>query len=138
MNPVVPLGAQAAAEPRSVFVEDWAATYGSPDLVQADEPPTADVELVEDGERLIVAEALAADAYHVVASLQLKLGNEGPAWMAADASMRAAQRSGDPITMASSARIVTHVLDACWPRSRRRDACPAHGREAGDGVVEAR
>jgi hypothetical protein len=59
---------------------------------------------------LLVAKALAADAYHVAASLQLKLGNEGPAWMAADASMRAAQRSGDPIVMASSARIVTHVL----------------------------
>ena len=59
---------------------------------------------------LLAVEVLAADAYHVVASLQLKLGNEGPAWMAADASVRAAQRSGDPIAMASSARIVTHVL----------------------------
>ena len=56
------------------------------------------------GDELPAIEALAADAYHVAASLQLKLGNEGPAWMAADASMRAAQRSGDPIAMASSAR----------------------------------
>lgn len=56
------------------------------------------------------AEALAADAYHVAASLELKLGHEGPAWMAADASMRAAQRSEDPVMMASSARIVTHAL----------------------------
>lgn len=62
------------------------------------------------GDELLATEALAADAYHVAASLQLKFGNEGPAWMAADASMRAAQRSGDPIVMASSARIVTHVL----------------------------
>ena len=68
---------------------------------------------------LLAAEALAADAYHVAASLQLKLGNEGPAWMAADASMRAAQRSGDPIVMASSARIVTHVL---MDTGRNRDA----------------
>ena len=62
------------------------------------------------GDQLLTAEALAADAYHVAASLQLKLGNEGPAWMAADASMRAARRTGDPIVMTSSARIVTHVL----------------------------
>jgi transcriptional regulator with XRE-family HTH domain len=68
---------------------------------------------------LLAAEALAADAYHVAASLQLKLGNEGPAWMAADASMRAAQRSGDPIVVASSARIVTHVL---MDTGRNRDA----------------
>lgn len=62
------------------------------------------------GDDLRNAEALAADAYHVAASLQLKLGNEGPAWMAADASMRAARRSGDPVTVASSARILTHAL----------------------------
>jgi transcriptional regulator with XRE-family HTH domain len=62
------------------------------------------------GDPGLAAEALAADAYHVAASLQLKLGNEGPAWMAADASMRAAQRSQDAIAIASSARIVTHVL----------------------------
>jgi hypothetical protein len=37
----------------SVFVEDWAATYGSPYLVQADEPVTADAELVEDGEAFV-------------------------------------------------------------------------------------
>ncbi|MBV9193387.1 MAG: helix-turn-helix transcriptional regulator [Solirubrobacterales bacterium] len=71
------------------------------------------------GDDLLAVEALAADAYHVVASLQLKLGNEGPAWMAADASMRAAQRSRDPIVMASSARIVTHVL---MDAGRNRDA----------------
>jgi transcriptional regulator with XRE-family HTH domain len=68
---------------------------------------------------LLAVETLAADAYHVAASLQLKLGNEGPGWMAADASMRAAQRSGDPIVMASSARIVTHVL---MDAGRYRDA----------------
>jgi transcriptional regulator with XRE-family HTH domain len=65
------------------------------------------------------AEALAADAYHVAASLQLKLGNEGPAWMAADASMRAARRSGDPVTVACSARILTHAL---MDAHRHRDA----------------
>lgn len=39
------------------------------------------------GDELLAAEALAADAYHVAASLQLNLGSEGPAWMTADASM---------------------------------------------------
>ena len=57
-----------------------------------------------------MAHALCADAYHVAASLELKLGNEGPAWMAADASIRSAQQSGDPVMIASSARIVTHAL----------------------------
>jgi transcriptional regulator with XRE-family HTH domain len=71
------------------------------------------------GEELRAAEALAADAYHVAASLQLKLGNEGPAWMAADASMRAARRSEDPVTIASSARILTHAL---MDADRLRDA----------------
>src|ERR671934_255289 len=37
----------------AVFVEDWAATYGSPYLVQAEEPVTADAELVEDGEKFV-------------------------------------------------------------------------------------
>lgn len=55
-------------------------------------------------------EAIAADAYHVDASIQLKFGNEGPAWMVADASIRAAERSEDPVFIACSARIVTHAL----------------------------
>jgi hypothetical protein len=37
----------------AVFVEDWAATYGSPYMVQAEEPVTADAELVEDGEDFV-------------------------------------------------------------------------------------
>jgi transcriptional regulator with XRE-family HTH domain len=71
------------------------------------------------GDELLATDALAADAYHVAASLEVKLGNEGPAWMAADASMRAAKRSGDPVVMASSARIITHVL---MDAGRYRDA----------------
>lgn len=77
---------------------------------------------------LLTVEALSADAYHVAASLQLKLGNEGPAWMAADASMRAAQRSEDPVAMASSARIVTHVL----MDSRRYDDAEMLARRTGE------
>ncbi|WP_373234689.1 hypothetical protein [Mycobacterium marinum] len=53
MTPVVRLDSQVADGPRTVFVEDWAATYGSPYLVQPDEPLHADVELVEDGSRLV-------------------------------------------------------------------------------------
>ena len=62
------------------------------------------------GDDAHVAQSLCADAYHVAASLELKLGNEGPAWMAADASLRAARQSGDPVMIGSSARIVTHAL----------------------------
>lgn len=36
----------------SVFVEDWAATYGSPYLVAGDDEGRSDVRLLEDGERL--------------------------------------------------------------------------------------
>jgi hypothetical protein len=53
MTPVVRVSSQASDGPRTVFVEDWAATYGSPYLVQPDEPLSADVELVEDGDRLV-------------------------------------------------------------------------------------
>ncbi len=55
-------------------------------------------------------ESLRAQAYHVAASVELKRGHEGPAWLAADRSMRAAIRSGNPIDIASSARVVTHAL----------------------------
>jgi transcriptional regulator with XRE-family HTH domain len=54
--------------------------------------------------------ALAADAYHVAAGLLLKLGDQGLAQLAADRSMRAARASQDPLTVAASARIVTHAL----------------------------
>jgi hypothetical protein len=50
MSRVVRLDSGATAVPLPVFVEDWAATYGSPYMVQAEDPITADAELVEDGE----------------------------------------------------------------------------------------
>jgi hypothetical protein len=53
---------------------------------------------------------LAADAYHVAAGLLLKLDDQGLASLAADRSMRAAQASGDPVTIGASARIITHTL----------------------------
>lgn len=54
--------------------------------------------------------ALSADAHHVAAGLLLKLDDQGLAYLAADRSMRAAETSGDPITIAASARIITHTL----------------------------
>ena len=54
--------------------------------------------------------ALSADAHHVTAGLLLKLDDQGLAYLAADRSMRAAETSGDPVTVAASARIITHTL----------------------------
>ena len=64
MSRVVRVGPETTGGPRTVFVEDWAATYGSPYLVQADEPVSADVELVEDGIRFVAhpGAQLAAEA----------------------------------------------------------------------------
>jgi tetratricopeptide (TPR) repeat protein len=63
-----------------------------------------------DGDAVLQAEALSADAHHVAASILLKLDEEGLAWIAADRSMHAARRSQDPTIIASSARIITHAL----------------------------
>jgi transcriptional regulator with XRE-family HTH domain len=65
-----------------------------------------------DGDARLRACALAADAYHVAASVLLKLGDHGLAWLAADRSMRAAVLSQDPLVAGSSARIITHALMA--------------------------
>jgi hypothetical protein len=54
--------------------------------------------------------ALSADAHHVAAGLLLKLGDQGLAYLAADRSMRAAETSGDSVTIGASARIITHTL----------------------------
>ena len=65
-----------------------------------------------DGDARLRAHALSADAYHVAASVLLKLDGHGLAWLAADRSMRAASLSEDPLAVGSSARIVTHALMA--------------------------
>ena len=64
------------------------------------------------GDSLLKAHSLTADAYHVAASILLKLDDHGLAWLAADRSMRAATLSEDPLTVGSSARIITHALMA--------------------------
>jgi transcriptional regulator with XRE-family HTH domain len=53
---------------------------------------------------------LAAEAYQVAGSILLKVGDPGLAWLAADRSMQAAQASQDPVTIGSSARIITHAM----------------------------
>lgn len=65
-----------------------------------------------DGDARLRAYALSADAYHVAASVLLKLDDHGLAWLAADRSMRAAELSEDPLAVGGSARIVTHALMA--------------------------
>lgn len=65
-----------------------------------------------DGDARLRAYALSADAYHVAASVLLKLDDHGLAWLAADRSMRAAVLSEDPLAVGTSARIVTHALMA--------------------------
>jgi hypothetical protein len=53
MSRILRLGSGVTDVPQSVFVEDWAATYGSPYMVQTEEAVTADAELVEDGEEFV-------------------------------------------------------------------------------------
>jgi len=65
---------------------------------------------VLDGDARRQAHTLAAEAYQVAGSILLKLGDPGLAWLAADRSMQAAHASQDPITIGSSARIITHAM----------------------------
>lgn len=61
MSRLTRVGSETDRGPQAIFVEDWAATYGSPYLVQADEPLSADVELVEDGDRLVIHRGAPSD-----------------------------------------------------------------------------
>jgi len=65
-----------------------------------------------DGDAKLRAYTLTADAYHVVASILIKLDDHGLAWLAADRSMRAATLSQEPLAVGTSARIITHALMA--------------------------
>jgi transcriptional regulator with XRE-family HTH domain len=62
------------------------------------------------GQVLLDARTLSAEAHHVAASILLKRGEQGLGWLAADRSMQAARASDDPVTIASSARIITHAM----------------------------
>ncbi|MFD6421352.1 helix-turn-helix domain-containing protein [Streptomyces sp. NPDC060198] len=56
------------------------------------------------------ATALLATAYQTSASLLLKLGDQGNAWLAVGRAMAEAERSGDPVVLASSVRVHAHLL----------------------------
>jgi transcriptional regulator with XRE-family HTH domain len=65
-----------------------------------------------DGEAGLQAHRLSAEAHHVATSILLKAGDHGLACLAADRSMQAARASQDPVTIGSSARIVTHAMSS--------------------------
>ncbi|WP_343950064.1 helix-turn-helix transcriptional regulator [Nonomuraea longicatena] len=65
---------------------------------------------VLEGDDRLRAHALSAEAYHVCASVLLKQDDRGPAWLAADRSVRASEASENPLMIGSSARIITHAL----------------------------
>ena len=79
-----------------------------------------------DGDARRRVSALSADAYHVTAGLLLKLDDHGLAHLAADHSMRSAQASQDPITIAASARIIVHVLTRAGHLPTAITAASAH------------
>ncbi|MFF0719356.1 hypothetical protein [Micromonospora sp. NPDC003816] len=75
-------------------------------LLPALEPVRASAQ----GEQRRHVEVLAADLYHVVGSVLLKVGDRGTALIAAERSTRAAAASADPVAVATSARIMAHAL----------------------------
>jgi transcriptional regulator with XRE-family HTH domain len=66
--------------------------------------------LALDDEAQSRAFALCADAHRVAALLLLKLDDQGLACLAADRSMRAAEASGDPVTVGTSATTIAATL----------------------------
>jgi transcriptional regulator with XRE-family HTH domain len=53
---------------------------------------------------------ISARVHHLAASLLSKIGEADLAWIAAERAMSAAERSGDPLSLASAARAGTHAL----------------------------
>jgi hypothetical protein len=62
------------------------------------------------GEAQSRAFALCADAHRVAALVLLKLDDQGLAYLAADRSMHAAEASGDPVTVGTSATTIAATL----------------------------
>ncbi|MBT2420804.1 helix-turn-helix transcriptional regulator [Streptomyces sp. ISL-22] len=54
--------------------------------------------------------AMLATAYQTATSLLLKQHDQGNAWLAVGRAMAEAERSGDPVVLASSVRVQAHVL----------------------------
>lgn len=73
-------------------------------------PALESVKSSAESEQRTRVEVLAADLYHVVGSVLLKVGDRRMALVAAERSTRAAVASQDPVAIASSARVMTHAL----------------------------
>ncbi len=78
-----------------------------------------------DSDTRVTVARLSADAYHVTASLMLKVGDHALAWVAADRCMRDAERSEDPLALGSSTRILTHALLASGQPGRAASVAQA-------------
>ncbi|MCZ4103666.1 helix-turn-helix domain-containing protein [Streptomyces sp. H39-C1] len=65
-------------------------------------------DVAHDGDPVLAG--LLATTYQTAVSLLLKLGDHGNAWLAVGRAMAEAERSGDPVVMASSVRVQAHVL----------------------------
>ncbi|MGW2395391.1 helix-turn-helix domain-containing protein [Kitasatospora sp. NPDC001664] len=63
--------------------------------------------------------SMAATAYQTTVSMLIKLGDTGNAWLAVGRAMSEAERSGNPIVLASSVRVQTHLM------ARERHTAPA-------------
>jgi transcriptional regulator with XRE-family HTH domain len=86
------------------------------------------------GERQSQAYTLSAEAHHVAGSILLKLGEHALAGLAADRSIQAARCSGDPLTVGSSARIVTHALASSGHRAAAASTASGFAQRLDRGV----
>ena len=81
------------------------------------------------GDELLRAYSLAADAYQVTGSVVLKHGDMALATLAADRSVDAAVCSQDRVTLAASARLVTHSLMSAGHNSRAQEIATRAGEQ---------
>ncbi|WP_030682350.1 helix-turn-helix domain-containing protein [Streptomyces sp. NRRL B-1347] len=77
--------------------------------------------------------ALLATAYQTSASLLLKQHDQGNAWLAVGRAMAEAERSGDPVVLASSIRVQAHAL----AREKHTSQAVALVRHAADQLTGA-
>ncbi|MFF3763851.1 helix-turn-helix domain-containing protein [Streptomyces sp. NPDC001922] len=85
-------------------------TCGYAELGYALPPLIADLRAAASSRDTDMVTGLLATVYQTSASLLLKLGDSGSAWMAVGRSMAEAERCGDPVVLASSVRVQAHAL----------------------------
>jgi transcriptional regulator with XRE-family HTH domain len=88
-----------------------------------------------DGQALLEAWTLSAEAHHVAASILLKYGEQGPSWLAADRSMNAARASQDPVTIASSVRILTHAMSSSGHHQAAASTASTYAARLGQAIT---